>query len=150
MAILKTAVPPALLGVLVLGLVACGGEPEEVTLTDKQKEEVAARIAPEGEVVLASEVVAQAPPVSAAGAGEPRDPQEIYDRSCTTCHTTGAAGAPRLGDAAAWAERIAQGMDVLYRHAIEGIRGMPPRGLCMDCSDDEIRAVVDFMVERSR
>lgn len=71
--------------------------------------------------------------------------KEVYTAHCAACHDTGASGAPKLGDAAAWTARIAQGMEVLYKNAIAGIRGMPAKGTCMTCSDDEIKAAVDYM-----
>ena len=65
----------------------------------------------------------------------------------------GVAGAPKLGDAAQWAERIAQGMDVLVRHAIEGYQGssgfMPAKGARLDLSDEEVADAVDYMVSES-
>jgi cytochrome c5 len=107
-------------------------------------------LAPEGEVTLESDVVTAAPAIDAAASAEPRTGEEIFNKSCTTCHSTGAAGAPKLGDAAAWGPRVEQGMETLHTHAITGIRGMPPRGLCMDCSDDEVKGAVDYMVEHSK
>ncbi|MEA3299883.1 MAG: c-type cytochrome [Pseudomonadota bacterium] len=133
---------------LVLGLAGCGSETEEVVLTPNQEKAVAERLAPEGTVALESEV-ASAAPAPAAG-GEPRSGEEIYNKACLSCHMTGAAGAPKLGDVAAWAPRLEQGMDTIYKHAIEGIRGMPPRGLCMDCSDDEVKATVDYILANSQ
>lgn len=133
---------------LVLGLAGCGSETEEVVLTPNQEKAVAERLAPEGDVALESEV-ASAAPAPAAG-GEPRSGEEIYNKACMSCHMTGAAGAPKMGDVAAWAPRLEQGMETVYKHAIEGIRGMPPRGLCMDCSDDEVKATVDYIVQNSQ
>ena len=133
---------------LVLGLAGCGSETEEVALTPNQEKAVAERLAPEGDVALESEV-ASAAPAPAAG-GEPRSGEEIYNKACMSCHMTGAAGAPKMGDVAAWAPRLEQGMETVYKHAIEGIRGMPPRGLCMDCSDDEVKATVDYIVQNSQ
>ncbi|MCK9505854.1 MAG: cytochrome c5 family protein [Porticoccaceae bacterium] len=150
MAMVKKAGLSAVTISLLLGLAACSGEEKEVVLTPQQEEAVAERLAPEGSVTLESDVVATAPAIDAAAGAEPRSGEEIYNKSCTTCHSTGAAGAPKLGDAAAWEPRVAQGMETLYTHAISGIRGMPPRGLCMDCSDDEVKASVDYMVENSQ
>ena len=63
----------------------------------------------------------------------------------------GAAGAPKLGDKAAWEPRLAKGMDALYQSGIVGMPpAMPAKGLCMDCTDDEIRAIVDYMVNSVR
>ncbi len=78
---------------------------------------------------------------------------QVYNAACTSCHSAGIAGAPRTGDADAWGVRIAQGMDILYRHSIEGFLGeagyMPPKGGRVDLSDEEIIAAVDFMVEEA-
>jgi len=71
--------------------------------------------------------------------------QERYAGSCANCHGSGTEGAPRTGDAAAWAPRLRQGDAVLLAHVKNGIRAMPPRGLCNDCSDAEYRALITFM-----
>jgi cytochrome c5 len=77
--------------------------------------------------------------------------QLTYQRFCFSCHASGAAGAPRMGDVAAWAARIAKGESVLIESTIQGIPpGMPPRGLCMQCSDEELAATVLFMLKVSR
>ena len=70
------------------------------------------------------------------------------------CHAAGIAGAPRVGDVAGWADRVAQGADTLYAHAIQGFQGnagmMPPKGGNMALSDDEVKAAVDHMVAQSQ
>ncbi|HSH29876.1 MAG TPA: c-type cytochrome [Thiohalobacter sp.] len=76
--------------------------------------------------------------------------KEIYQSKCFACHGTGAAGAPVLGKADAWAPRIDKGMDTLVKHAVEGFNAMPPMGTCMDCSEAEMRAVVEYMVAESQ
>ena len=91
-------------------------------------------------------------PVAAApaAASGPRSGADVYNTACAACHGTGAAGAPKMGDAGAWAPRIDKGLETLLNNAINGINGMPPRGLCMDCSDDELKAAVGHMVEGSK
>lgn len=76
--------------------------------------------------------------------------QDIYQKSCMSCHATGAANAPKLGDATAWGPRIAKGKDALYATAINGMPGtaMMARGTCSACSDDDLKAAVDFMVSK--
>jgi cytochrome c5 len=91
--------------------------------------------------------VAKPEPV-AASAG--RSGEEIYNKSCTTCHAAGIAGAPRLGDPAGWTERIAKGTEALYITAKNGLNAMPPKGLCMDCTDEELNAAVDYMLDNSK
>jgi len=83
-----------------------------------------------------------------AAAGPP-DPETTYRRFCYSCHTSGAAGAPRLGDPEAWAPRVAQGWETLFDHTLNGLRGMPPRGLCRQCSDEELDAVLRWMLAQS-
>lgn len=70
----------------------------------------------------------------------------IYEANCAGCHTAGAGGAPRLGNAADWAPKLKTGKETLYTNAIHGINGMPAKGACLSCTDDEIRKAVDFMV----
>ncbi len=78
------------------------------------------------------------------------DGQQIYQASCQACHATGAAGAPKVGDKEAWAPRIATGMDALLSSAINGKNAMPPKGACMSCSDDDLKAAIEYMVSQSQ
>lgn len=82
------------------------------------------------------------------------DGKATYDGACFACHATGAAGAPKMGDKAAWAPRIAQGMDVLKKHATEGFKGtsgfMPAKGGRADLSDADIAAAIEYMVAASK
>ena len=83
--------------------------------------------------------------VASAGIGE-----TVYNQSCHICHNPGLTGAPKPGDAADWEPRIAQGIEVLYDHAINGYTGekgvMPPKGGYLQLSDDDVKAVVDYLV----
>lgn len=98
-------------------------EPSIATLQDE-----------EGEVVV--EVVAEG--------GE-----KIYQQACQMCHQAGVAGSPMTGDAAVWADRIAQGRDKLVSSAIEGIGVMPPKGGQSQLSDEEVAAAVDYMIQQA-
>jgi len=71
--------------------------------------------------------------------------KKIYDTKCMFCHATGAAGAPKFGDKAAWEPRIATGMDALMTSVKNGKNAMPPMGTCMDCSDEDLKAAVEYM-----
>ena len=73
------------------------------------------------------------------------DVESTYQMSCFACHGTGAAGAPVLGDADAWTERMGKGMDAVMANVVNGVNAMPPKGLCMTCSDDNLRSLVDYM-----
>lgn len=77
----------------------------------------------------------------------PQDPQiaAIYARSCANCHTVAATRAPLTGDAAAWAPRMAKGMDAMVASVVNGFGGMPPFGMCMDCSPEQFAALTQFM-----
>jgi cytochrome c5 len=111
----------------------------------------AAAAAPAPAVAAAAPAPAPAAPAPAAagatvaaGAGE-----ALYKQACTVCHAAGVAGAPKSGDKAAWAPRIAQGIDALTASAIKGKGAMPPRGGTA-ASDAEIRAAVQFMVDAAK
>jgi cytochrome c5 len=103
---------------------------------------------------VAPAAVAAATGAPAPTAAEPAAPasadvgKKIYDSACVACHGAGIAGAPKFGDKAAWADRIKQGQNVLYEHAIKGFQGkngmMPPKG-GSTASDDEVKAAVDYM-----
>mgnify|MGYP000261650536 FL=1 len=87
---------------------------------------------------------------TAAVASGPREASDIYQTSCFGCHGTGALGAPKYGDAAAWGDRVAKGVDTLVTNAVVGFNAMPPRGTCAACSDDEIAATVQYMLDNSK
>lgn len=113
-------------------------------------EVVASRVAPIGTVNTGA--VAAAPPPAAGTpttAAADTDPgAATYNRLCHACHATGAAGAPLFGNKEAWEPRIAQGKDALLQTVINGKGAMPPRGTCGDCSDDELRAAIEYMVSK--
>lgn len=78
------------------------------------------------------------------------DPQRTYTQSCGACHNSGAAGAPRMGNADDWSARLEKGRDVLLENTINGYNNiMPPKGMCFTCSDDELAAVLDYILENS-
>ncbi|HEV6965319.1 MULTISPECIES: c-type cytochrome [Roseateles] len=68
-----------------------------------------------------------------------------YERSCLLCHGRAGSGAPTTGDAAAWAPRLAKGLDQLVASARDGVGGMPALGMCADCSEADLRALIVFM-----
>ena len=110
---------------------------------------IESRLKPVGQVSIAGESAAPqqvaTPQALSADAGKKR-----YESSCSVCHAAGVAGAPKFGDKADWAPRIAQGIDTLVKHSIKGIRAMPPRGTCMNCSDEELKLTVEYMVEHAQ
>ncbi len=68
-----------------------------------------------------------------------------YNKSCAVCHNTGAANAPKTGDAAAWEPRLAKGMEALLQSVNNGLNAMPPKGMCFDCTDDEYKELITYM-----
>jgi cytochrome c5 len=80
--------------------------------------------------------------------------QATYSATCAMCHAAGVTGAPKPGDKADWAPRIAQGKDTLYKHALAGFQGkkgmMPPKGGNTSLKDEDVKAAVDFMVDQSK
>lgn len=102
------------------------------------------RLAPFGSLCRAGDECGS---VSAAVASGPRSGEDVYNQFCFACHATGASDAPLFADVEAWAPRIAKGMDTLMASTLNGIGMMPAKGTCMDCSDDELQAAVDYMVE---
>lgn len=116
------------------------------------EDEIRARIQPAGEVCVVGDPCAAGLSVGGAAGGAAKDPQTVYNTYCMACHTTGANNAPVLGNKEAWAPRIAKGVDVLYQSAIAGFNNgvMPAKGLCMDCTEDEIKATVDHILSQSQ
>ena len=120
---------------------------------------IAERIRPVGEVYLPGEEAAAAAP-TAKTVSEPEpvaaalSGPQVYNSACLACHGAGIGGAPVPGNAEAWAERIAQGIDVLKDHAINGYQGsagyMPAKGGRTDLSDEEVASAVDYMVTESQ
>jgi cytochrome c5 len=102
-------------------------------------EAIAARLAPVSTVELASS--APAPTL--------RTGEAVYSSVCVVCHGTGVAGAPKFGDKKAWAPRIAQGFDVLVKHATEGYKGMPPKGGNADLDPQEVARAVAWMADHA-
>ena len=86
-----------------------------------------------------------AAPVAAARSGE-----TIYSTACVACHSTGVGGAPKMGAAADWAPRIAQGEAMMLEHSMKGLRAMPPMGTCMNCSEDEMKLAIEHMLANSK
>lgn len=123
--------------------------------TAEYQASVKARLRPFGQVNMpGDELRAGELQVSAAAQSDPvkavlSGPQ-VYNAACIVCHGSGIGGSPKIGDAAAWQERVAQGNDTLYLHALEGYTGstgfMPPKGGRLDLSDDEVRDAVDYML----
>ncbi len=120
------------------------------------QQEIADRIAPVARVAVAGQDNAALAPAVAepVAAAEDLPGETVYNQACVACHGAGIAGAPKLGDTAAWAARIAQGADTLHTHALQGFQGkagyMPPKGGRTDLSDQSVINAVDYIVSNSQ
>lgn len=123
-------------------------EPAAATTAAATAEAAPAPAAASATAPAASPAPAAAPAVASADAGK-----ALYNSACVACHGAGIAGAPKVGDKAAWAARIGQGNGVLYDHAIKGFQGkagvMPPKG-GSTAPDADVKAAVDYMVQASK
>lgn len=118
------------------------------------------RTAPVGRVAIAGQdnsalvMTAAAADGAAAAQALPKDAAETYETICSACHKGGLAGAPKVGDKAAWAPRIAQGKATLYEHALKGYKGkvgyMPPKGGRADLPDELVQQTVDYVVKMNQ
>jgi cytochrome c5 len=107
--------------------------------------EIDHRIEPEG--ISATGKVAEASPEATAGGGSAQaSGQQTFAQVCSSCHQSGAMGAPKFGSKADWAPRIKKGKQTLYTHAINGFKAMPPKGGQPSLSDADVKAAVDYMV----
>lgn len=112
-----------------------------------REEKILQRIKPLGSVNMAAGAFSEsdAKPVLAADAGAKR-----YKSTCYICHDTGASGAPKLGDKGVWSARLKAGKDAVHNHALKGLNAMPAKGGCLTCSDEEIVATVEYMIQKSQ
>ena len=108
-------------------------------------EAIAMRIQP---LVVLDDMRSSMNAASAAGDTASKSPDQLYQGACLACHSTGAAGAPKIGDSAAWTQRIAKGMDSLITSAINGVGAMPPRG-GSQYNDEQMRVVIEYIVAES-
>lgn len=124
--------------------VCLANEPCVGQRADGGESEMAAAESASAQATAASQGQAQ----GGAAASAAFDPAAAYQLNCMACHTTGAAGAPEIGDDAAWQERMQKGMDAVMQNAINGIGAMPAMGLCMSCSHEQLREIVDYMLDQ--
>lgn len=117
-----------------------------IALPPGTEDEIRARLMPAGEVCMQGDECGSA--TAAASGGGTMDGEGVYNQFCFACHAAGVSGAPKLGESADWEPRLAKGMDALWDSTLNGVApAMPAKGTCMSCSDDELRAALDYMVE---
>ena len=137
--------------VLIAALAACG---EKAPTTSESTAPAAVTPATTAPVTQPAPTAAVAPPTAAAKGPAPSaevlaQGEKIYTATCLACHGAGVLGAPKFGDKALWAPRIAKGMDTLYTNSINGINMMPARGGNAALKDDEMKAAIDYMVSKA-
>ncbi len=86
---------------------------------------------------------------SSIAVAESRTAEQIYNTACATCHATGVANAPKANDSAAWKAR-AKTIEQLVASSKKGLNAMPPMGLCADCTDDELKTTIKFMMSEKK
>jgi cytochrome c5 len=118
----------------------------EVEIDPSQPKPAAPAPAAPAAVAAAPAAIPPAAPAAAAKGGDAGKGKSVYDATCQVCHTAGVAGAPKLGDKAAWAPRVKQGMETLYTSSLKGKNAMPPKGGNLSLSDADVKAAVDYMV----
>lgn len=149
-----------MLGLITLAMHIYGDHPPPPR--PEAQQEIAARIAPAGAVyagdtgraaLLAAQEAAKKAAESQVAYGGTLDGKTIFDNLCTTCHTNTATGAPNIHDKAAWAPRVAEGLDTLLKHAIDGYSGkdgkgalMPAKGGNPSLTDAQVKATVEWML----
>lgn len=151
------------LPVLVIALLAGCGQKSTPTTEAPAEKPAPAAAAPAASEAPAAAAAAPAAPAAAepaaapaaasaaasAGAGDLALGEKTFGANCTSCHGSGVLGAPKVGDKAAWGPRIAKGKDVLYQHALTGFNMMPPKGGNAGLKDEEVKAVVDYLVSKA-
>ena len=137
-------------------IIAANTQEKNVLVDPAQQAAVAERIAPVAKVAIAGKDNSALAPVQAKAAApaEELPGEQVFNMACMACHGAGVAGAPKMGDKAAWAPRIAKGADTLHKHALEGFQGgsgfMPAKGGRADLADKSILNAVDYMVSQSK
>ncbi|HET6471156.1 MAG TPA: c-type cytochrome [Pseudomonadales bacterium] len=106
--------------------------------------EIKARLKPAGELCKAGDPTCGQATAAAAG-GAARTGEQVYNQFCFACHGTGVSGAPKMGHPDEWAPRLAKGNDAIWKSVTNGLNAMPPKGTCMNCTDDELKDAIAYM-----
>lgn len=137
-------------------IIASNTQEQHVLADPANQHAVNERIAPVAKLAVAGKDNSALAPVQAPAAAPAEElaGEQVFNMACMACHGAGVAGAPKMGDKAAWGSRIAQGAETLHKHAIEGYQGsagfMPAKGGRADLSDKSIMNAVDYMVAASK
>ena len=156
MLVLGVLVGIAVLLYVLARIIASNTQEKHVVSDPANQAVVAERIQPVAKVAIAGQDNSALAPTPAASAAPAEDlgGEEVFNMACMACHGAGVAGAPKMGDKAAWGPRLAKGAETLHKHAIEGFQGsagfMPPKGGRADLSDKSIINAVDYMIAGSK
>jgi cytochrome c5 len=140
-------------------IVSANTQEKYVALEPSVKAAVNERIQPVAKLAVAGKDNSSLEPAKPAAGAAPAatadlSGEEVFNSTCVACHGAGVAGAPKKGDKAAWGPRIAQGIDTLHQHALQGFQGksgvMPAKGGRVDLSDKSIINAVDYMVAAAK
>ena len=156
----KKALVPTFLGALLVAVLgfsfSVSAVAEDGEDDARMRDKVLENIRPVGQVNISGAPAAEAAPAATtaaaaapAAASAARSGEQVYNGPCKICHAVGVAGAPKLGDKAAWEPRAAKGIDGLLTSATNGLNAMPPKGTCADCSADELKAAIEYMLSQS-
>lgn len=144
--------------VLAIALSACGEKKADTAAAQPEASAAVAAVAsapvaaaPAAEAPAAAPAAPAAPAASAkaAGGSDLVKGEQVYTATCLACHGAGVLGAPKVGDKAAWAPRIAKGIDTVHTNALNGLNMMPPKGGNAGLSDSDLKSAVDFMISKS-
>lgn len=146
--------------VLAIALSACGEKKADTAAAQPEASAAVAAVAstpvaatPAAEAPAAAPAAPAAPAASAsakaAGGSDLVKGEQVYTATCLACHGAGVLGAPKVGDKAAWAPRVAKGIDTVHTNALNGLNMMPPKGGNAGLSDSDLKSAVDFMVSKS-
>jgi len=141
------------IALIILAIIVAGpvmSTMSEAKNADRDKQ-TAMRVAPVGKLAVGEPAADTKPAAAEETAAVEMDGPTVYQNACAACHASGVAGAPAFGDAAAWKDRVAQGMDLLVEHAINGYQGdagyMPPKGGNPALTDEQVSAAVEHMTD---
>lgn len=109
------------------------------------KEAIEERLTPDGKLNI--KMLDESAAKITAHKTEANGPSNIYEKNCKLCHASGLAGAPKFRNKKDWQARIAEGIEVMTKKAVQGFKAMPPKGNCLNCSQEDIQKTIEYMIE---
>ncbi len=118
--------------------------------THLDKKTIEERTAPVGKIYIKGDKLPTPVVAIEAVKAEPRSGESLVTAKCSMCHANAGVGAPLIGHAKDWEARAAKGIDALLTSATKGLNAMPPMGMCTDCSSDELKGAIEYMLSKSQ